>query len=219
LLGGAWVLRSLRILFLLGAAAWWAEASTIAVDCGDARLKAGATVIEDATVDADAAGGAGFLEIRPVDDAFSASAFGPLSVPSYGPARSAVRGPSIRLELTVFGGHAPAMDGGHSMLLDGAAAPVRLLDLLAALKKDGVSDGGIQTYILESSFFPLLAEGLVEVNGTRLGEGGGAGRVRDDYLSLAVIADAVAAVPEPATFSLLVAGLGGLQWRRRRRAE
>lgn len=68
---------------------------------------------------------------------------------------------------------------------------------------------------LDPSFYAALGTGNVSLAGTRLSEGSGYGSFQVDFLRLDLTTDA--AVPEPATWAMMLLGFGAIGARMRRR--
>lgn len=156
-----------------------------------------------------------FTDVRLIGSFFSAGPFAPTG--SFDPFSVAGTITSVTLTLRTgnWGGPLiPADEVTNHIFLNGLMIP----DTFLAGFSDSSGNGGVETrtFDLDSSFFPSLALGNASLNGSYLSQGNSSegGSFQVDFLQLDIVTDA--AVPEPATFGLIGAGLGALGLLRRR---
>ena len=107
--------------------------------------------------------------------------------------------------------------GTNQILLDGLAIPTTFFAMFTANNaSESIGGNAIETrnILLPISFFALLADGSVSLNGTNLSEQQGSGSFQIDFLRLDIETQQV---PEPATMLLLGIGLVGMARRYRTR--
>ncbi len=109
------------------------------------------------------------------------------------------------------------LDGPNVIMLDGVAIPSTFFDLFTA------NTSSVDNFIEERSialnvlvFGSLVADGVVNLTGTNISEGSGAGSFQVDFLRLDIEAEAV---PEPSTLLLTGLGLAAAALLRRRQAR
>jgi hypothetical protein len=171
----------------------------------------------DPTVSHAGLGEAPFTDVRLIGNGtFIAPAFAPTGDFDgfVVPAGESIIGATLTMRAGSWVSGPDPVNGPNQLLLDGMAVPTSFFDSFTNTG-DEVETRSIA---LGSAFFPLLADGLVSLNGTLLSENFGSGSFQIDFLRLDVVTEANA-TPEPATlgvFGVLAAGAFGL--RRRVRA-
>jgi hypothetical protein len=110
------------------------------------------------------------------------------------------------------------LDAPNRIFLDGLLVSSAFINGFSQVNSDAIETRSI---VLDASFFPLLADGMVSLAGTWISEDSGSGSFQVDFLSLEVTtAPAITAVPEPSTYGLLgAAALVGLVAGRRIRSK
>lgn len=106
---------------------------------------------------------------------------------------------------------ATALDAPNRIFLDGVLVDPTFINGFSSAATDNVET---RSFVLDASFFPLLADGLVSLSGTHLSEAAGSGSFQVDFMSLDITTDAT--VPEPTSIALLGLGLLGLGFARRK---
>lgn len=113
----------------------------------------------------------------------------------------------------------PPLQNPNILLLDGLdVASLGFFNLFAdKTGASGDANNAIETVslALTAAYFPLLADGNVSLNGTRISEGSNSGSFMIDYLQLTIT---TAEIPEPGTLAILSISLAGLGFARRKRA-
>lgn len=168
-------------------------------------------------------GEAAFTDLRLIGDVFGAGlpAFAPTgSFTAFSlPAGSTVIGAVLTLRTGSFDSGPNPVDfsssGPNRIFLDGLLVSSAFINGFSQVNGEQIET---RSFVLDASFFPIFADGLVSLNGTHLSEDSGSSSFQVDFLKLEITtAPGVSAVPEPSTYGLLgAAGLVGLVAFRRR---
>jgi hypothetical protein len=214
-------MRKLLLVVLVMAcflvAARQALASTITVFYGDADgFGIGAMTTLDPTVSHASPGEAPFTDLQLIGDSqvFSGPAFAPTgSFDAYViPAGEMIIAATLTMSAGAWDVGASPVDGANTLMLDGLAVPTSFFSLFTAnngLETPAGANTAIETQslVLSSTIFPLLADGLVSLNGTHLSEQDGSGSFQIDFLRLDIETQGPAPIPEPTSIALLSVGL------------
>jgi hypothetical protein len=222
-----------RVLACLVLGAQPIRASTITGFYGDADgFGIGATTTIDPLVSHASGGDAPLTDVQLIGDLCGcvAPAFAPtgsfdaFTIPN-GETITAV---TITMSAGAWDVGTKPVDGANTLVLDGLAVPTSFFALFTANNGIEPPNGNgdaieTQTLALSPAFFPLMADGLVSLNGTHLSEEDGSGSFQIDYLRLDIETQASGSVPpppsvpEPTTIALLGTGLIAIAGRVHRR--
>ena len=209
-------MRTLHCWILVAILSLPAAAANFTIFYGDNDgFGVGATTFKDPTINSAGIGEAAGTDIRLIGTGFSAPGFAPTSTLSFG-AIAGITSIQITLSMNAFGGDISPVDGPNSIVLDGLAIPVSFLGSFSSLGDASNPNIETRSAFLPATFFPLFADGSVNLTGTRITEAGGAQSFQIDYLRFDVSTDVV---PEPGTLGVVGLGLTGLGWLVRRRAS
>jgi hypothetical protein len=167
-------------------------------------------------------GEAPFTDIRLIGNAFSgtAPAFAPTG--SFNafvlPVGGIITQATLTLRAGSFDSGPNPVDGPNQIFLDGLLVSSAFINSFSQADTNQIQT---LSFNLDASFFALLADGAVSLNGTHLSEDSGSGSFQVDFLKLEVTTvPGIVAVPEPSTYGLLgAAALIGLVAARRMRAK
>jgi len=225
------LLRIVLVVACCVVAAGQALASTITVFYGDADgFGVGATTTLDPAFSNASPGEAPLTDIQLIGDSdgFVGPAFAPTgNFDAYAiPAGETIIAATLTMSAGAWDVGAFPVDGANVLMLDGVAVPTSFFSLYTANSgNEALGGNAIETrsLVLPSTFFPLLADGLVSLNGTHLSEEDGSGSFQIDFLRLVIETQPAgpgpAPVPEPTSIALLglgLAGMGARRWRQRK---
>jgi len=171
-------------------------------------------VLTDPNVSHAGPGEAPFTDVRLIGNSstFDAPAFTPTgSFQAF--TAGTILSATLTLRAGAFDSGPNPVDGPNMIFLDGMLVAPAFIDSFSQLDTNLVETRSI---VLPPSFFALLADGSVSLNGTRISEDAGSQSFQIDFLRLDIV---TAAVPEPATLFLFGIGLAGLGFSRRKRAS
>ncbi|MEO6811679.1 MAG: PEP-CTERM sorting domain-containing protein [Isosphaeraceae bacterium] len=163
----------------------------------------------DPTISHDPPGDAPDTDIRLIGgDPTLFSAFAPTSDFSIMPipAGQAIVSATLTMRTGAWVSGPDPISGPNCLMLNGKLVPAQFLGQFNANTTTELTGGNqIETHsiMLDPSFFPVLASGVVSLAGTQISEDVGAGSFQVDFLRLDI-----QAVPEPT--SLVLLALGGL---------
>jgi hypothetical protein len=179
--------------------------------------------LTDATTSHAGVGEAPFTDVQLIGVNFDGPAFAPTG--SFNafvlPVGSTITQAVLTLRTGSFDSGPVPVDGvgTNQIFLDGLLVSSAFINSFSQVDSQLIET---RTFNLDSSFFSLLADGTVSLNGTHLSEDSGSGSFQVDFLKLEVTttAPAITAVPEPSTYGLLgAAALIGLVATRRNRTK
>jgi len=192
-----------------------ADGAIVTVFHGDADgFGVGATTFKNPAVNSAGGGEASGTDIRLIGTGFVAPAFQPTSTLSFAAISDPILSIQITLSMAEFGGDISPVNGPNSIVLDGLAVPVTFLGGFASFASGANPNVQTLSAFLPIAFFPLFADGSVNLTGTRISERSGFGSFQIDYLRFDVT---TADVPEPASAGMVLLGFAGLGVVMRRR--
>jgi hypothetical protein len=161
-------------------------------------------------------GEAALTDMRLIGNAFTFPAFAPTGAFSAFsiPGSATVTGLTLTLRTGAFDSGPSPVDGPNVVYLDGMLVPSSFIN---GFSQVAVSQIETLSISLDSSFFSILADGLVSLNGTHISENSGSASFQVDFMRLDITTNGAEGVPEPGTVTLAAAGLCALAlWRKLR---
>jgi len=152
-------------------------------------------------------GEAPFTDVRLIGDGYSGPAFAPTGNFDPFSVSGTIVSATITMKAGSFDSGPSPVDGTNSIFLDSQLVSSAFINSFSTFDTDDIETN---SWVLDSSFFPLLADGVVSLNGTHISEDDGSGSFQIDFLRLDITTTETAPIPEPATMLLLGSGLIGL---------
>ena len=180
--------------------------------------------ISDVNTSHQGPGEAPLTDLRLISSSYGISAGLPAFAPTGSfaafslPAGSTITQAVLTLRTGSFDSGPFTLDAPNRIYLDGLLVSSAFIDGFSQLNSQAIET---RSFFLDSSFFPLLADGAVSLDGTVISEDSGSGSFQVDFLKLEITtAPGITAVPEPSTYGLMgAAALLGLAAVRRLRAK
>jgi hypothetical protein len=183
-----------------------AEANTIVLYGDQDGFGVGATTFKDPLVSSAGAGEAPGTDMRLIGTNFSAPAFQPTATLLFAP-QSGISTITITMSMAEFGGNINPVDGPNAIMIDGVTVPPAFLDSFSSFAIGANPNIETKSFLLPSTFFPLFADGSVDLKGTHISERVGFGSFQIDYVRFDI-----STVPEPSSFLLMTSGLIAVGW-------
>lgn len=203
-------------LLLLVSSSAMATVTTISYGDDDG-FGVGATTFKNVSIDSTGPGEAPFTDRRLISSSCcSWPAFTPTSTLTFAPF-STIGSVVVTLRMAGFGSNASPL-APNSIVVNGVAIPADLLNSFGPQPDTFGPNVETHSIALAPSFFALFTAGSVDLTGTAIHEGSGAGSFQVDFLRFDIEGtQAGGEVPEPSTIGLMLAAGAGLAWRMRRR--
>jgi hypothetical protein len=207
------LLTAVALLFTVTSPAW---ADTIILYGDQDGFGVGATSFKSTAIDSAGPGEAAGTDIRLIGTGLAAPAFQPTATISFG-ALADITGITITMSMAEFGGNINPVNGPNSIVTDGVAVPVAFLDSFSSFAIGANPNIETKSMALPAAFFPLFADGSINLTGSRITERLGFGSFQIDYIRFDVAT--ATSVPEPTPLVLTGIGFAAITLASRRKTN